>query len=76
MNVNKLSLLILGIIISCGSTLAEAAITSETRTLSGDVNARSTEIPEMLRSTTIVPGSSPHPGLRTVAVLSVAPARQ
>tara|TARA_R110002096_G_scaffold114361_3_gene248205 strand:+ start:1607 stop:2257 length:651 start_codon:yes stop_codon:yes gene_type:complete len=39
MNVNKLSLLILGIIISCGSTLAEAAITSETRTLSGDVNA-------------------------------------
>lgn len=39
MNVNKLSLLILGIIISCGSTLAEAAITSETRTVSGDVNA-------------------------------------
>lgn len=39
MNVNKLSLLILGIIIACGSSLAEAASTSEKRALREDVNA-------------------------------------
>lgn len=39
MNVNKLSLFILGIIVMFGSALAEAAVTSETRTVSGDVNA-------------------------------------
>lgn len=39
MNINKLSLLILAVIITFGSSLAEAAITSETRTLTHDVNA-------------------------------------
>ena len=39
MNINKLSLLILGIIVAFGSSLAEAAITSEARTLTDDVNA-------------------------------------
>lgn len=39
MNMNKLSLLILGIIVTFGSSLAEAAVTSEARSLSGDVNA-------------------------------------
>lgn len=39
MNVNKLRLLILGIIMVFGGGLAEAAVTSETRTVGGDVNA-------------------------------------
>lgn len=39
MNVNKLSLVILAIIVSFGSALAEAAVTSETRKVSGDINA-------------------------------------
>jgi len=39
MNLNKISLLVLGVIIVCGSSLAEAALTSESRTINQDVNA-------------------------------------